>query len=114
MSAERLEYLDDGRIRYTPTDGDVITLRRPKLGELREFRTRIDELVAEAEQHRKDKDTGLDQSADIVGWLIDAFKALGDNPLPSIVDELPPWFEAPELPLKFLVHWRTVPTVPGP
>lgn len=108
--SEALDLLPDGRVRLSLEDS-VITLRRPNLGELRKLRGRIDELVVEARAARE-AGADRDQSAELLTWAVEAFAMLGDGQLPSN-DELPPWFESPELSVKLIGHWRTVPWGPG-
>lgn len=112
--SERLDLLEDGRIRLAFGD-EQHTLRRPTMGEFREMRTRLDELVVEARVARADETRGpIDQTDEITEWVLTACKLLSDSGGPTMLtDALPPWFSAPELPGKLIAHWRTVPLGPG-
>lgn len=124
---DELALLPSGRARFV-MGGRRYTLRRPTLGELREFRIR---LATQAEDNRRDRalrmaaaeadpttaidvgdmlDTDERQMLDLLAWV---FEHLGDKRLPAERDDLPPWVTDALIPSRLVKHWQTVPLASG-
>lgn len=115
---DKLHLLDSGRVRFV-MDGQVFTLRRPKLGEVRGLRAKLSE---QRESMEADARAGkfadalarvdADQQA-LLDWVAETFKLLGDKRLPKNTDDLPPWLLNTRLPAQLIAHWQRVPLDSG-
>lgn len=105
---DEIELLDSGRIRFR-IDGRTITLRTPKLGEIREYRLRLAEL--RTQEIDRDKDPDGDQPLiDLMRWVCERY---GDGRLPTPDENLPGWIVNATLPMTLLKHWRSLPLASG-
>lgn len=102
---DRDEYklLADGRISLT-FDGKRYVLRRPRLGEYRDLRTKFLELGT------VQGDAQIDAA---IKWIEDAFATLSDRQLPAGLDDWPTWLVVGMPFSEWLTHWRDVPLAPG-
>lgn len=97
-----MDLLDFGRVRFN-FGGSVRELRCPSLAE---FRTILQLMSKGSNKEDSSKpETTVDVTYD---WLVEVFKILASEPLPS-VDDLPPWLVNQNIPRQLLVHWQTIP-----
>lgn len=138
---EGIEYLPTGSI-IVRFDGAEYRLGRPKLGTLRWFDERISTIRSEylgritqlrdligelSEDLTKQKKSALEKKATALreavnepfwettkGWIAEAFKQLGDKPLPEDYDTWPAWLATDtELIGSILTHWKSAPKASG-
>lgn len=100
---EEYKLLPDGRILLA-FEGKRWTLRRPRLGEYRHFRSMFLELA---------KVDGEDQIDHVIKWVEECFAALADRPLSVPVDDWPTWLVAGMSFGDWITHWRDVPLARG-
>jgi len=113
---EGVDLLDDGQVRMA-FDGRAVTLRRPKIGELRRLYEGV-EAIAAAEQAEAEKGARLSYLAgvdEVADWWRAVFDALAPDgtSLPDDVDDWPVWLLSGSLMGQVLAHWREVPYLSG-
>lgn len=108
VEEDKVELLKSGRILLV-IDGRRYTMRRPRLGELREYREALDGLKDLPLEEQKGQ-RGNDHIIDLVALALERF---GDKRLPDDRDDLAPWLGNPALPARFINHWQSVPLDPG-
>jgi hypothetical protein len=109
-----VEFAPDGQIKLV-VDGKPRVLRRPKIGELRQFMASIQNL-ANSTKDGVDKTDLLAGANEIAEWWSDVVTVLGaedGEPLPTDVDELPVWLLSGKLIGEATAHWREVPYLSG-
>lgn len=106
-----VDMISDGRIKLV-IDGEIITLRRPKIKQLR----RLYDLLTEIDEAQKGV-TGvgaqLKAAEQAAMYWRTCVEMLGDKPLPEEDDDLPVWLLSVELIVKAENHWRAVPYLSG-
>lgn len=104
--------LSDGRIRLD-LDGGSVTLRRPKIKELRAQYERLAEVDA-AQQGVTDKWKQLELAERVAAYWRQAVETLGSgDTLPAEDDDLPVWLLSADLIVRVEKHWREVPYLSG-
>lgn len=123
MDEDGVDFTPTGRIRFI-IDGLVYTLRRPKLGEFRQYRERLT-AMRDTIQARQKTDEPIDDIGMVAEWLRvvfngapadDSYKPihpLSDRPLPEDSDEWPTWMVGGDLATQMVQHWTAVPLAPG-
>lgn len=134
---EGIYFNDDGTITLV-IDGTVRHLRRPRLGEIREYEERLlelsDSMLADIVHGRElgasiTDDMADDERAKIsdevklilrrvreytVPWTAAVVEAFSDKPLPEDPEDWPSWLARDTTnPTKIVKHWTTTPLPPG-
>lgn len=112
---ERFEPRPNGTIKMV-FGADEFVLRRPRVGQMREFDERLTEM-ADAQKTNNalgdDRDLGLDERL-FLSWWRDVVAALDRNGGVFPPDEdCPPWLISAPLVTETKNHWRSVPWGPG-
>lgn len=110
---EGVDLLDTGEVRLV-VDGKAVTLRRPKVGELR---TMWEGLDAVTSAERTVAESGAVQplaaAGETAAWWRTVADTLGDGGLPDDDDDFPVWLLSGSLIGRVLAHWREVPYLSG-
>jgi hypothetical protein len=110
---EGVELLPSGEVRMV-VDGAALTLRRPKIGEMRDLWEALDAITAMERAAAESGETGpLVGAVETAGWWREVVATLSDGSIPDDDDDLPVWLLSGKLIGKVLAHWREVPYLPG-
>jgi len=112
------DFMADGQVRLV-FNSESRTLRRPTIGEMKEFNAELVRLAAE--QSGKDAtsvtETDLNEimSSTLAWWanVIDALRGEDELPAPADHDDFPTWLMNADLLAKLQNHWREVPWASG-
>lgn len=107
------DFLDDGRVKIV-FGGVSRTLRRPMIGELKDFNKELVEIASAAQS----KGTGVESldiddmvSTTLEWWknVINSLRGEDELPAPDDTDDYPTWMMNTDLLVKIQTHWREVP-----
>lgn len=119
MTERAMQLNDDGTIKLELGDGRTYVLRRPRLGEYRQLKTKLNEGLADMNARAKELASVAsgempvgdwdDGSQFLVEWVTTAIELLSGVAAPD-PDEWPAWLGSNgKLPGQWMAHWREVP-----
>ena len=136
MPDDEIDLSKNGTVSFTLADGTAVRLRRPPLGEYRQFREDLEERQDRTSDLRADllertqeastpgrvlsRDENLElrrmgreltrASEDArIAWLMEVCKVLTDGAVVVTEEITPAWFIDPEVPGTLTGHWRAMP-----
>ena len=107
------DFLDDGRVKII-FGGVSRTLRRPTIGELKEFNRQLVEIASsikgkEVTAENLDIDDMVSSTLEWWKAVIDSLRGEDELPAPDDTDDYPTWMMNTDLMVKIQTHWREVP-----
>ena len=113
IKADLCDFIDDGRVKIV-FGGVARTLRRPTIGELKEFNRQLVEIAVIAkDKNLTSENLDIDNmvSSTLEWWkdVIDVLRGEDELPPPDDVDDYPTWMMNTDLMVRIQTHWREVP-----